>query len=67
MIQKVLVEEERGTRLKEGRGGKRDEEEGVTRTDGQTNGQTDKASYRDARTHLKSRHPLADMNKEMTE
>ena len=32
MIQTVLDEEERGTRRKEGRGGRRDEEEGGTRS-----------------------------------
>ena len=31
MIEKVLDEEERGTRRKEGQGGRRDEEEGGTR------------------------------------
>ncbi len=31
MIETVLDEEERGTRSKEGRGGRRGEEEGVTR------------------------------------
>ena len=34
MIETVLNEEERGTRRKEGRGGRRGEEEGVTRRKG---------------------------------
>ena len=34
MIQTILDKEERGTRRKEGRGGRRDKEEGATRMKG---------------------------------
>ena len=44
MIQTVLDEEERGTRGKEGQGGKRDEEEGGTRRKERRGGGSDEES-----------------------
>ena len=44
MIQTVLDEEERGTRRKEGRGGRRDEEEGGTRSKERRGGRSDEES-----------------------
>ena len=41
MIETVLDEEERGTRRKEGRGGRRGEEEGATRRKEQRGGRSD--------------------------
>ena len=44
MIQTVLDEEERGTRRKEGRGGRRDEEEGGTGRKERRGGRSDEES-----------------------
>ena len=44
MIETVLDEEERGTRRKEGRGGRRDEEEGATRRKERREGRSDEES-----------------------
>ena len=44
MIETVLDEEERGTRRKEGRGGRRDEEEGATRRKERRGGRSDEES-----------------------
>ena len=44
MIQTALDEEERGTRRKEGRGGRMDEEEGWTRRKKQRGGKSDEES-----------------------
>ena len=44
MIETVLDEEERGTRRKEGRGGRRGEEEGATRRKKRRGGKSDEES-----------------------
>ena len=44
MIETVLDEEERGTRRKEGRGGRRDEEEGGARRKERRGGRSDEES-----------------------